>query len=834
MINKMTYAVSGVKCAGCVKKLTAALQAQDTDASVAVDIKRQVLSLQSNLDDETVKTILADSGYLPDSDMTENGQTDNGRMISDKPRQQPPVTTDRLLSYHLSVAGMTCAACVNSVEKALKQVDGVVRVSVNFANRSADVSGEVAAEALIQAIDNAGYQASLVEDLQAAENRRAEQERQAYRHKRLQSWVGIGVGLVLMGYGLLGGNMTVSPGMAQITWGVVGLLCLAVMWYCGRHFYRGAWLMVKHHNSNMDTLVALGTLSAWGYSMAVVCFPLWFDAASRHVYFEAAVMIVGMINLGQALELKTRGKTSQAIRRLLDLRAKTARVIRNGKEITVAIEQVCVGDTVRVRAGENIPVDGVVVEGQSRVNEAMLTGEPLAVKKGIGDTVCAGTLNGRGSFILQADQVGQQTRLAQIIQMVSQAQNSKPPINRLADRVVAVFVPIVLLIAMLTGVTWWLSGANVSHILVTTVSVLIIACPCALGLATPISTMIGVGKAAENGGLIRHAEALQRAAEIDTVILDKTGTITRGKPAVSECITAKDSDKTRILSYVLALEQGSTHPLAAALSDYCQTAGQKVVLTDLRSLDGRGMVARLSEKTLYLGNTALMKEAGVNITDTAFADKLDAWKSAAYTVVFFAVDKHLQAVFAISDAMRDDAAAAIEQLHRRGIHLLMLTGDHPQTAAAIAEQAGIKQWQAECLPQDKLNYVKTLQAEGRHVAVVGDGINDAPALALADVGFAIGDGADTAIESADIALLNPSLHGIANVIGISEATLKNIKQNLWGALLYNALSIPLAAGLLYPLTGWLLSPIIAGAAMSLSSLTVVSNANRLRLWTLAR
>ncbi len=830
----MTVPVIGVKCRGCVKKLTTALQALDNEAQVSVDIDKQQLSLQSCLSSEQVKKVLSKLDYLPTA--KEKAEKPVEKVLSDS---ESTVVTHFGQSLNFSITGMTCAACVNSVEKALKQIDGVKHASVNFANRTAQVSGEVTKETIINAVKNAGYQAQLIDDLDEAESQRAEQEQQAYQKKRLQSWVGIIIGLLLMGYGLFGGDMMISTGTSQLVWGTVGLLCLGVMWFCGRHFYRGAWLMAKRGSSNMDTLVALGTLSAWLYSMAVVCFPNLFDVASRHVYFEAAVMILGMINLGQALELKTRGKTSQAIRRLLDLRVKHAQVIRNGEEMMLPIEQVIVGDGVRVRAGEQIPVDGVLLEGSSRVNEAMLTGEPLTVKKYAGDKVFAGTLNSEGSFIMQASQIGHETKLAQIIQMISQAQNSKPPMSRLADKVVAIFVPVVVLIALLTALIWWVAGADSSHILVTAVSVLIIACPCALGLATPISTMIGVGKAAENGGLIRNGDALQRAADIDMVVLDKTGTITQGKPTVAESFIVEQQNNQQVLSLIAAMEQGSTHPLAKALLDYCQknqqsvdgkNIQQQIRLDNLNSVSGRGMVADWAGKKLSLGNEALILEAGVNPRAMTAYQVFTKEKSTDCTRVFFAIDNELQATFAIADTIRDEAVLAIEQLHQQGVKVVMLTGDNPKTAAAIAEKTGIDNWRAQCLPEDKLNYVKQQQDKGYHLAVVGDGINDAPALAIADVGFAIGEGADAAIESAEITLLNPSLHGIANVIGISEATLKNIKQNLWGAFVYNSLGIPIAAGILYPWTGLLLSPIIAGAAMSLSSVTVVSNANRLRLW----
>ena len=836
--NQRLFKVYGVKCAVCIDKLTKALQEKDSIARVTVDISTQELSLNSQLSDTQIREILSNLNYLSKDDNQEK-QTPLPQL--DKSSQSKVLNNQALENeprHRFLINGMTCIACAKSVEKTLNKISGVSLAEVNFANRIAQVSGEVNPDILINAVFDIGYEAIFIKDLHKAEVERNKKEQQAYRLKKIQSWVGISVGLLLMLYGLFGGGMMVAPGTSQMQWGIVGIICLGVMWFCGRHFYRGAWLMLKRFESNMDTLVALGTLSAWLYSMVVVFSPTWFDETSRHVYFEAAVMILGMINLGQALELKTRGKTSQEIRRLLDLQVKTAQVIRGGKEITLPIEQVKVGDGIHVRAGKKIPVDGVLTEGQSRINEAMLTGESFAVKKQAGDKVFLGTLNNEGSFILRATQVGDDTKLAQIVQMVSQAQNSKPPIGNLANRVVAIFVPVVLLVAVITAFFWWLAGAETSHILVTSISVLIIACPCALGLATPISTMIGIGKAAEYGGLIRHGAALQTAAEIDTVVLDKTGTITQGKPSVVDSLIAEKNDKDEMYQIISAMEQGSTHPLAKAILEFTHseksTTSAVAVLEDLNSVDGRGLTANVSGKELYLGNEALMLDAGVELKAYDFFKAVNEWKEAAYTVVFFAVDNQLQAVFAISDALREEAKTAIKQLINRGIHLVMLTGDNTQTAAAIAKQTGITDWQAECLPKDKLKRVKLLQSQGHRVAVVGDGINDAPALAIADVGFAIGEGADAAIENSDITLLNPSLNGVANVIGISEATLTNIKQNLWGAFLYNTLGIPLAAGILFLWTGWLLSPIIAGLAMALSSVTVVSNANRLRSWKLKK
>lgn len=743
------------------------------------------------------------------------------------PLQSTPDTITLVLS------GVNCAACVSKVEKALNGVEGVGQVVVNFANRSARISvdsdSSEFAQILVRAVEGAGYAAEVVVDAATAERQRQAKTTRTYRQKQRQSIIALVLGLSLMAYGLLGGGMEVSTITSQLLWGGVGLVCLVVLWFSGRHFYLAAWAQLQRGSSNMDTLIALGTGSAWLYSMAVVLLPQAFAEASRHIYFEAAVMIVGMINLGQALELKARGKTSQAIRRLLDLQAPTAMVIREQGELQLPIAEVLIGDHIRVRAGEKIPVDGSLVSGQSRVDEAMLTGEPLAVKKQVGDKVAAGTLNGQSSFIMQAEQIGADTQLAHIIAMVEKAQNSKLPISRLTDKVAAVFVPVVLVIALLTAVLWWFVGADISHVLVTAVSVLIIACPCALGLATPIAIMVGVGKAAEHGILVRHGEALQTTAKVNTVVVDKTATVTKGQPQVRQCLfvgdAQDDSDhRSRILTRMAALERGSEHPLAQAVLAYCGEV-EPLSVENFEVLPGQGVRANYRDEQLLLGSAALMQDNNVVIDE--HVNTVRAWEEHANTVVFLAIDGNLRAIIGISDPVRQDSQAAIAKMQQQGIEVIMLTGDNEKTANAVAAQVGIEQVYAQCLPDNKLAIIRQLQSQKRIVAMVGDGINDAPALAAADVGFAVGGGTDVAIESADVALLSASLMRINDSIVISRATLSNIKQNLWGACIYNCLGIPIAAGLLYPWTGWLLSPMLAGLAMSLSSVTVVGNAGRL-------
>jgi Cu+-exporting ATPase len=739
-------------------------------------------------------------------------------------------------TINLALSGVTCASCVNTIEAALTKLEGVISVDINFANRTATVQSRGSAEALIQAIRSVGYDASEVVDAVNAEDTKAEKEALEYRLKVKQSLIGLGLGIPLMGYGLLGGPVNVGTTSEQLLWLGVGLVTFLILWRAGKHFFTGAWRAFLNRSANMDTLIALGTGTAWLYSMVVVLGPQWLPESARHLYFEATAMIIGLINLGQALELKARGRTSQAIKRLLDLRVKTAVVIRGDVEKELPVDQVVAGDRIRVRAGEKIPVDGEIIKGNTTIDESMLTGEPIPVEKQTGSKVSAGTINGQGSFIFEAQKVGSDTVLAQIINMVSSAQNSKPPISHLADKVSAVFVPTVMILSIVTALAWYNFGPQPTlvYMMITATSVLIIACPCALGLATPISTMIGVGKAAEFGGLIRNGEALQRASELDVIVLDKTGTITQGKPEVTNFHVFSGGSNT--LPLIEALEKGSNHPLAQALTSYAQQHASlktgELQLTGFQSLTGKGVTAFHDNERLLLGNEKLMNQFGID-TETA-SGYAKRWEQDANTVVYFSVGHEVKALIGISDPIREDARSAIDRFHRQGIHVVMLTGDNENTAQAVANLANIDEFYAGLMPEDKLRWIRDFQAQKKVVGMVGDGINDAPALAQSDVGFAIGSGTDVAIESADITLMRSSLHGISDVIGISGATMKNIKQNLWGAFIYNTLGIPVAAGLLFPFSGWLLSPIIAGAAMSLSSVTVVTNANRLRLYAPGR
>ncbi|KPK37819.1 MAG: copper-transporting ATPase, partial [Gammaproteobacteria bacterium SG8_47] len=553
--------------------------------------------------------------------------------------------------------------------------------------------------------------------------------------------------------------------------------------------------------------------------------------AARHVYFEAAAIIIAFINLGSALEMRARGKTSEAIRRLIGLQPKTARVVREGREMDIPISEVGLEETVRVRPGEKIPVDGVVIDGESWVDESMLTGEPLPVQKGLGADVVGGTLNQSGTLLFQAKRIGADTALARIIELVRQAQGSKPQIGRLADRVASVFVPSVLIIALVTLLIWFNFGPEprAAFVLVTTMTVLIIACPCALGLATPISIMVGVGKAAELGVLIRNGEALQRAGQLSAVILDKTGTITEGKPQVTAIHPVGSWTQNELLRVAASVEAGSEHPLAQAVVESANTAGLSTqAVQAFEAIAGHGVSGQIESSAVLLGNARLMATRGVDVGPVAAQSA--AWAEQGRSTMFVAVDGELAGALAVSDPIKADSVQAVAALRSRGLKVVMITGDNRASAAAVAHEVGVDEYYAEVLPEHKADKVAELQGRGETVGMVGDGINDAPALARADVGFAIGTGTDIAIESADVTLMRGSLYGVVDAIALSRATVRNIKQNLFGAFVYNTVGIPIAAGVLYPLFGILLSPIVAGAAMAMSSVTVVSNANRLRLF----
>ncbi|MGF7443783.1 copper-exporting P-type ATPase CopA, partial [Klebsiella michiganensis] len=633
------------------------------------------------------------------------------------------------------------------------------------------------------------------------------------------------VGIPVMGWGMIGDNMMVSDDNRSL-WLAIGVVTLAVMVFAGGHFYRSAWKSLKNGTATMDTLVALGTGVAWLYSMSVNLWPQWFPMEARHLYYEASAMIIGLINLGHMLEARARQRSSKALEKLLDLTPPSARVVTDEGEKDLPLAEVQAGMILRLTTGDRVPVDGVISQGEAWFDEAMLTGEPVPQQKGDGDAVHAGTVVQDGSVLFTASAVGSQTTLARIIRMVRQAQSSKPEIGQLADKISAVFVPTVVAIALFSAAIWYFFGPapQIVYTLVIATTVLIIACPCALGLATPMSIISGVGRAAEYGVLVRDADALQRASTLDTLVFDKTGTLTEGKPQVVAIKTFTAMDESTALRLAASLEQGSSHPLARAILD--KAADQRLpAVENFRTLRGLGVSGEAEGRRLLLGNQALLNEH--KIATAEIEDDMTAQASQGATPVLLAVDGQAAALFAIRDPLREDSVAALARLHRQGYRLVMLTGDNPTTAKAIAKEAGIDEVIAGVLPDGKADAIKRLQSEGHQVAMIGDGINDAPALAQADVGIAMGGGSDVAIETAAITLMRHSLNGVADALDIAKATLRNMKQNLLGAFVYNSLGIPIAAGILWPLTGTLLNPVVAGAAMALSSITVVSNANRL-------
>ncbi|SFR48079.1 Cu+-exporting ATPase [Marinobacter gudaonensis] len=849
-VIQTALSISGASCQGCAKKIRNALESLTGDADlVEVDLANQTVALPEGIDATEAARIVTETGYPAQplkthsepasccaggghKEKTHSPANDAPSVEGDAPEadsateETPAAEHDQV---HLSVSGATCASCVNTIEKALLSVKGVHHAHMNLADNTATASGDADPVALVKAVESAGYGARVIEDEDEADDRKQAEDRKQYRVLLAKMAVSLTLGVGLMVWGMGFGSMMVT-GANQSTWLGLGLLTLVVMAATGGHYFTGTWKAFRHHNANMDTLIALGTGTAWLYSMVVASVPGALPEMARHVYFEASAMIIGLINLGQALELRAKGKTSEAVRRLLDLRAKTARVIRDGEERDIPVEEVRKGDHIRVRPGEKLPVDGVIAEGSTRIDESMLTGEPMPVSKARGDEVSAGTLNTHGSIVYEATRVGSETALAQIIRLVKKAQGSKPAIGRLADKISAVFVPTVMLIAIVSALVWYNVGPEpaIVHMMVAATTVLIIACPCALGLATPMSVMVGVGKAAEYGALIRQGDALQTAGKLDLVILDKTGTITEGHPTVTRLYSV-DGDDHRLLALAAGLEQHSEHPLAEAILAKAREEGVRPdTISGFEAHNGKGVEGQFDGEPLRLGNRRWLESRGIDLG--ALADSADTVASEAGTPLFLALGTRALGVIGVADAIKPDSKDAIRRLHDAGIRVMMVTGDVEATARAIAAKAGIDDYRAEVLPEDKAEVVSEMRGKGYTVAMVGDGINDAPALAAADVGFAIGTGTDVAIESAGITLMRGSLHGVPDAIEISRATVKNIHQNLFGAFVYNTMGIPVAAGLLYPVWGILMSPILAGAAMSLSSVTVVSNANRLRLF----
>jgi P-type Cu+ transporter len=737
-------------------------------------------------------------------------------------------------TVRLYLQGMSCAACAKTIEQAIRRVPGVLDCVVNFASEQATVryaQQETSVQAIRQSVIDAGYGAALADETQS-------EEIEAGVHRQLSNLrrkVSVGLGLSsLLVIGSLPAMLGLSiPGLLWLhhAW-VQLLLTTPVMFWCGQAFFLGAWKALQTRTADMNTLVALGTGAAYLYSLFTTLFPdiLQAQGLLPQLYYEPAAVIITLILLGRWLERRARRQTSEAIRQLIGLQAKTARVVRDGKEIELPTTDVWVGDRVAVRPGEKIPVDGVVVSGRSAVDESMVTGEAMPVTKDIGDSVIGATINQAGFFEFTADRVGKDTVLAQIVKLVEAAQGSKAPIQKLADQITEWFVPGVLAIATATFLIWFSLTGNFTRSMISTIGVLIIACPCALGLATPTSIIVGTGKGAEYGILIKGADSLELAHKIDTVILDKTGTLTQGRPTVTHYATVKgtaNGHELELLRMAAALERQSEHPLATAVVRYAQQQGiqtnQLGPVHQFKAVAGRGVQGKVGEHDLHIGTQHWIQSLGIE-TDSCKSHP----QQAALTTAWIVMDGEVAGLIGIADALKESSPQVVRTLQKMGLEVVMLTGDHQQTAAAIARETGIQRILAEVRPDQKAAQVQALQAEGKTVAMVGDGINDAPALAQADVGIAIGTGTDVAIAASDITLISGDLQGIVTAIQLSRATMRNIRQNLFFAFIYNVIGIPVAAGVLYPVWGWLLNPMIAGGAMALSSISVVTNALRLR------
>jgi Cu+-exporting ATPase len=744
-------------------------------------------------------------------------------------------------TINIPVTGMHCAACVGRVQGALDNMPGVSSAVVNLMTNTATVAYDpatTAPEALVEAIETTGYGASIPEAGQTAAEEQSTQDaarRDEYEDYRRKGGTSLVVGLLLMFVPMLL-PMSVTMHSPILAFAEL-LVTTAVMLWAGRHFYTRAWMAFRHHSADMNTLIAVGTGSAYLFSLVATVAPQLFtrNGVEPALYYEAVVIIIALILIGNALESRAKGQTAGAVRRLIDLQPKTARVVRNGVETDVAIDTVVQGDEITVRPGERIPVDGDLISGTSAVDESMLTGEPMPVAKQTGDRVVGGTVNGNGAFRFRATTLGADSMLARIVTMMKDAQGTRAPIQRLADKISSIFVPIVLSIAIATFITWYLATGDggLVRAITAAVSVLIIACPCAMGLAVPTAVMVSTGRGAEFGVLIKGGEALERAGAVKTMVIDKTGTLTEGKPSVTDFIVASGAvvDANTIMRFAAALEAASEHPLAGAILAYAKanSTGGPAKATAFEATPGRGAFGVVENSAVSVGNAALMNDWAVNV-DALRADA-DRLAAEARTVVFVAVDGKAAALYGVADPIKPTSARAVQRMRALGLDVVMLTGDQQKSADAIAATAGIPRVVAGVLPDGKLDEIKRLQQNGGVVAMIGDGINDAPALAQADVGIAVGTGTDVAIEASDITLMRGDLNAAVDAIELSRAAMHTMRQNLFWAFAYNTIGIPLAAGALYPVFGWLLSPMIASAAMALSSVSVVTNSLRLRRFT---
>lgn len=807
-LERIDLPLTGMSCASCAAKIEKGLAGVEGVSKATVNFAAEKATVVFN-----------------------PNQTDLSRLIDRVKDLGYGAKSEKVV---LPVKGMTCASCVNKVERALRSPKGVIQASVNFATERASVEyvpGEVTVRDLKKAVEEAGYEVLEVTEEDVVEKEKL--ARQAELLKLKQKFVmgaALLVPILILMYG--GSFLEKWVGLSMETnFFVQFLLATPVQFWAGWQFYVGFWKAARHKTSDMNTLIAVGTSAAYFYSLIVTFVPhrIMVKGLMMDVYYDTSAAIIVLILLGRFLEARAKGRTSEAIKKLIGLQPKTARVVRNGNELDIPVDEVVPGDMIVVRPGEKIPVDGAVKEGYSSVDESMVTGESIPVEKKIGDSVIGATINKTGTFKFEATRVGKETVLSQIVRLVQEAQGSKPPIARMVDVIASYFVPIVIAIAAITFIIWlaWGPHPAFTYAFLNFIAVLIIACPCALGLATPTSIMVGTGKGAENGILIRGAEALEIAHRLDTIVLDKTGTLTKGEPSVTDVVESAPFIGTEILTLAASAEKGSEHPLGEAIVRKAKEEGLTLFETrDFQAIAGHGIEATIDSKKIFLGNLRMMEEKKISLD--GLAERAEQLSGEGKTPMFLAVDGKGAGIIAVADTLKDNSKTAVSTLHRMGLEVVMLTGDNQRTAKAVANQIGIDRVIAEVVPERKAEEVRRLQTEGKKVGMVGDGINDAPALAQADVGIAIGTGTDVAIESSDITLIGGDLRGVVTAIALSKATIRNIKQNLFWAFAYNTILIPVAAGVLFPFFGVLLNPIFAAGAMAFSSVTVVSNALRLR------
>ena len=811
-VQQETVIVKGMTCAACVNAVERRVRKLDGIVRADVNLATEKMELEY---DEALLT----------ADQITEAVTKAGYVL------ERPVTAKQVV---IPISGMTCAACSNRVEKVLNKVEGVESATVNLLTEKAEIHYDperVRISQLKQAVTKAGYTPLEIETGVTSDSHQDEKERE--RKVLLIKLVvamtfALPLIVVAMGhsFGLVLPDL-VNPMLSPLNFALMQLLLVLPVMGAGAHMYKSGVRNLYHLSPNMDSLIAVGTGAAMIYSLLNTWQIFSGDpTGAARLYYETAAAIIAFILVGKYLESATKGRTSMAIKKLMEIQPKTARVLHGDEEQELPIEEVEKGDLVRVRPGEQIPLDGIVVEGASAVDESMLTGESLPVEKHKGDSVTGGSMNQNGLLTVRVEKIGAETTLAQIIKLVEDAQGSKAPIARMADQVSGVFVPVVISIAVIAGGAWLLAGYDIQFSLSIFIAVLVIACPCALGLATPTAIMVGTGKGAENGVLIKGGEALESLQGLQVVVFDKTGTITEGKPAVTDILTEQGWTEDQLLELAASAEVGSEHALGAAIVREGQNRGVPVhPVSGFRAVSGRGIEAKVNGKALLLGNQAFMEEQGLDLSQLPAIQEL---AEQGKTPMIVAVDGKLAGVIAVADPVRSDSAKAIEHLHKQGLQVVMLTGDNRHTAEAVARQVKIDRTIAEVLPGDKASVIKQLQEEGHRVAMVGDGINDSPALAQADVGIAIGTGTDIAMETAHVVLMRGSIKDVATAILLSQATMRNIKQNLFWAFAYNTAGIPVAAGLLFVFGGPLLNPMIAAAAMALSSVSVVSNALRLK------